>query len=267
MPVSFGCITPHPPLIVPGIGSEEDKKPVKKTIEAMGELAKALELSQPESVVLCSPHSYYIDPSNMGVSIIPVSEGNLHEWGTKEPGMKFENDPELARLIQQETTTAGIPLKTLGNKQYNLDHGVLVPLHYLQHELKGAFLVPVTFSYLPLLTHFAFGQAIGRAASRVNRRVAFIASGDLSHYLKGSHYGYHPEGAVFESMLEDALEKMDPQAVLDIDPHTIERAGECGLRSIVIMLGALDGLKVKPKIYSHEGPFGVGYLVASFQVK
>jgi hypothetical protein len=38
------------------------------------------------------------------------------------------------------------------------------------------------------------------------------------------------------------------------------------LRPVVILLGALNGLKVKPKILSYEGPFGVGYLVAYFEV-
>jgi len=51
-----------------------------------------------------------------------------------------------------------------------------------------------------------------------------------------------------------------------MDAELIERAGECGLRPSIMLLGALDGLKVKPEILSYEGPFGVGYLVASFDV-
>jgi MEMO1 family protein len=203
----------------------------------------------------------------MGISTAAAAEGNLHEWGTSVPGKKFDNDLELVKLIEGEARAAGVPLKTLGAKGYTLDHGVLVPIQFLDHALKGSALVPITFSYLPLKTHFAYGQAIGRAAAKVSKNIAFIASGDLSHYLKGSHYGYHAEGAVFEEQLEKALLEMDSKAILDMDPQIIERAGECGLRSIVIMLGALEGLKVKPKVYSHEGPFGVGYMIASFQVK
>jgi len=267
MPVSFGCIAPHPPLIVPGVGYEKDKKVVQKTITAMEELNLLLALCKPDSVVICSPHSFYIDPSYMGISTAPVSEGNMNEWGTREPGQKYDYDPELIQLIQKETGTAGIPLKTFGDKKYTLDHGVLVPLQFLGKSLEGVPLVPITFSYLPLDSHYAFGQAIGRAAAQIDRKVAFIASGDLSHYLKGSHYGYHPEGEVFESKLEKALSEFDAESILNFDIGLIEKAGECGLRSIIIMLGAMDGLEVKPQILSHEGPFGVGYLIASFQVK
>jgi AmmeMemoRadiSam system protein A len=52
---------------------------------------------------------------------------------------------------------------------------------------------------------------------------------------------------------------------MNLPPEMIERAGECGLRSLVTALGALDGLKVAVDILSYEGPFGVGYLVAALE--
>jgi len=35
----------------------------------------------------------------------------------------------------------------------------------------------------------------------------------------------------------------------------------------LVLLGALSGSDYKPEIYSYEGPFGVGYLVADMKVK
>lgn len=265
--IVFGCIAPHPPLIVPGIGSDLDKQPVVKTISAMKDLADSLALSRPDSIVIVSPHSYYTDQMKMTISFTEFAEGNLHEWGTNIAGHRFENDVELANLILKNARDKDIPVKSIQQNPYNLDHGILVPIHYLSKATKGLPLIPISFSYLPLKSHFAFGQAIRKAAEQSKKRVAFIASGDLSHYLKGSNYGYHPEGAVFEQQLAEALSYINTEAVLNLDPELVERAGECGLRSIVILLGALDGLEVKSKILSHEGPFGVGYMVVSFQVK
>jgi AmmeMemoRadiSam system protein A len=74
-------------------------------------------------------------------------------------------------------------------------------------------------------------------------------------------------GKTFDEKLVAAIASYDTQAVLNLDPELIERAGQCGLRSIVILLGALEGLEVKAEVLSYEGPFGVGYLVASFEVK
>jgi len=129
-------------------------------------------------------------------------------------------------------------------------------------------MVPLTFCCLPLSTHFAFGQAISRAATETGKRVALIASGDLSHrLLPSAPAGYDPQGKVFDETLVDALSRLDTHAVLNLDEDLIEHVGECGLRSIVILLGALQGLSVTPHILSYEGPFGVGYLVASFDIK
>jgi AmmeMemoRadiSam system protein A len=53
---------------------------------------------------------------------------------------------------------------------------------------------------------------------------------------------------------------------LEFGPDFCEKAAECGLKSFQIMAGALDRLAVKSVLLSYEGPFGVGYGVAAFQV-
>jgi hypothetical protein len=45
----------------------------------------------------------------------------------------------------------------------------------------------------------------------------------------------------------------------------VQAAGQCGLRSLVALGGFLGDEAVRdPQIFSYEGPFGVGYLVAGF---
>ena len=105
------------------------------------------------------------------------------------------------------------------------------------------------------------------AAELSRKRVAIIASGDLSHRLiPSAPAGYDPMGKAFDEKLVKAISCLDSKAVLRFEPELIERAGECGLRSIIILLGALEGLKVTPEVLSYEGPFGVGYMVASLEV-
>jgi AmmeMemoRadiSam system protein B len=265
--IVFGCIAPHPPLIIPGIGSERDRKVVSSTISAMEELATILDLSQPEATLIVSPHSYYIENMTMGISKAATATGDLNEWGMMTPKLNLKNDLNLVELIEKEATEAKIPVKSIGQKGYNLDHGVMVPLHFLCNAMKGMPVVPITFSMLSLKTHFAFGKAISTAAQKSQKRVAFIASGDLSHHLKDSGYGHDPMGEIFDERLAKALSLLDINTIINFDSKLVERAGECGLRSIVILLGALDGLKVKPRILSYEGPFGVGYLIAAFEVE
>jgi MEMO1 family protein len=265
--IVFGCLSPHPPLIVPGVGNETDRSVVASTIAALEELKDILLQSRPQAAVIVSPHSYYVENSAMGISGASVSEGSLSEWGSTSPKVKFENDLAIVELIQKEAREAKIPLKSIGQRGYNLDHGVMVPIHFFKAALKGLPLVPVTFSWLPLKTHFLFGKAIAKAAVQSNKRVAFIASGDMSHHLKGSGYGHDAMGEAFDGTMVKALSLLNTEAILNLDTEMIDRAGECGLRSVAILLGALDGLKVKPRVISYEGPFGVGYLVASFEVE
>lgn len=54
--------------------------------------------------------------------------------------------------------------------------------------------------------------------------------------------------------------------IISFDLKLSEKAGECGLRSFMIMAGVLDNYKIKPEILSYEGPFGVGYCTAKIDV-
>jgi len=113
---------------------------------------------------------------------------------------------------------------------------------------------------------YLFGLAVRNAAEAIGRRVALLASGDLSHCLtRLAPAGYNPRGAEFDRELVRLLSVPDVQGIMQMDESLVQEAAECGYRSILMMLGALDGLEVEAEILSYEGPFGVGYLVASFR--
>ncbi|MBI2957219.1 MAG: AmmeMemoRadiSam system protein A [Chloroflexi bacterium] len=261
----FGCIAPHPPLLVPGVGRGQESA-VSSTSRAMHLLAEDLAKSAPDVIALVSPHGSGFSDA-MGVFVGESASGDMTAWGDLTPGAVFENDRPLAAAILDECALTHVPARPIGNDRYVLDHGAMVPLHFLAPRAGGLPLVPLTFSFLALDAHFAFGKAIARASEILDRRLALIASGDLSHRLiAGAPAGYDPMGKEFDRQLIEALRTMDTKAVLNLDPDLVERAGECGLRSVAVLLGALDGLAVKPRILSYEGPFGVGYLVAAFDI-
>lgn len=56
MPIVFTAISPHPPLLLPSVGSEEDKSKVKKTIESLEELGRNLKKVEPDLIIISSPH-------------------------------------------------------------------------------------------------------------------------------------------------------------------------------------------------------------------
>jgi len=54
--LSFACFSPHPPILLPSVGSPEDRKKVKKTIKSLEILGEKLEKINPNSIIISSPH-------------------------------------------------------------------------------------------------------------------------------------------------------------------------------------------------------------------
>jgi MEMO1 family protein len=145
-------------------------------------------------------------------------------------------------------------------------HGFDVPIHFLGQQLPGEVeLEEILVTEPSYQYYYDYGRRIGRETGQTRRRVAVVASGDLSHVLKADGpYGYQAEGPVLDKLIVEAVRRGDAQALLGIDPAVLDKGAECGLRSILFLLGALDGLEATPEVLSYEGPFGVGYLVAKF---
>lgn len=268
--IIFGGISPHPPIIVPAIG-KGDLPRVAKTRSALQFLAETLAGADPDAVVLITPHGPVFSDA---VAIWTVGEmaGSFSNFGAAEPVYTIENDRAFAAAIATEAALLDVPALEFDRntaERYGvppqLDHGLLVPLHFLAAAGLRAPVVPVGMSFLPSDDLYRFGKAVQTAAARTGKRVAVLASSDLSHRLTPeAPAGYHPAGAVFDRELAALLAAGDVMGVLAMDEQMREQAGECGYRSIVMLLGALDGWAIKPEVLSYEGPFGVGYLVGAF---
>lgn len=54
--ISFACLSPHPPLLLPEVGSDTDRATVAATISSLGALGKKLAKIKPRIIVISSPH-------------------------------------------------------------------------------------------------------------------------------------------------------------------------------------------------------------------
>ncbi|TAK36537.1 MAG: AmmeMemoRadiSam system protein A [Chloroflexota bacterium] len=265
MSIVFGCVAPHPPVLLPEVGGS-DARLVSRTAEGFHALARQLHTIRPDVAVLISPHGV-AHADAMGVVASTNLVGDFRMFRAGDLSVRCRNDLDLAAAIHQEAIQLSVPCRISHEPFYQLDHGSLVPLHFLRLALAGVPVIPLTFCKLAHSTHHIFGQAIQTAAEKSGKRVAFIASGDLSHRLSpGAPAGYDPLGKVFDENLVELIRQGNGDAILSLDHDLIHRAGQCGLNSIAVLLGALSGLNWTSQIISYEGPFGVGYLVASFTV-
>ena len=255
----FSGITPHPPIMVPEVGGESIAD-VADSIDAMSELTRRIIESGAESVILISPHAP-LETNSFVAYDGPQVEGDFSLFNA--PGIHFSTqiDEELLRAIMR--TAASEQYEVTRLHQNDLDHGIAVPLYFLLRNGWRGKVVTLGYSFLSNEDHLRFGSCITKAADQVGRRVAFIASGDLSHRLKPqAPAGYNPNAHVFDEQVVDALRSNDPQRIVDIDFDLRRLAGECGYRSMLVAIGASSELPLSCEVLSYEAPFGVGYLVA-----
>jgi AmmeMemoRadiSam system protein A len=229
--------------------------------------ARFLAALEAETVIVISPHATaYADY----IHISPGREahGDFERFGAKAVQVDTAYDEtfsnELTKLCEAEDLAAG----TLGERDPAIDHGTLIPLHFLFREIKGRRprVVRIGISGQALTEHYRLGMLIQRTAETLHRKIAVIGSGDLSHKLKeDGPYGLAPEGKVYDEKIMDVMGRAAFDELFRFPEALCTGAAECGHRSFVTLAGCLDGLSVDAEALCYEGPFGVGYGVCTFR--
>lgn len=254
-------IVPHPPLIIPEVGKGQEKD-VLSTIEAYHRVGREIQALKPQVIILTTPHGPAFD-DYIHVSTQKKLQGSFKQFGAPEVSMDFNSDTELIEKIVDIAHSSGIEAGGLGAQDNLLDHGALVPLYFITRYYSDFSLIRISIAGLPFEQLFLFGYCIQKAVAKTDRRVVFIASGDLSHRLReDGPYGFSKEGPLFDAHLITAIKDDDFKSLITMDEGFCRRAGECGLRSFIMMGGALNGYKLKTNVLSYEGPYGVGYMIA-----
>ncbi|MGI5920943.1 MAG: AmmeMemoRadiSam system protein A [Syntrophomonadaceae bacterium] len=270
--ISYTCLSPHPPLIIPEIGGDSLNQ-VKDTVQGMESLARQMAQAAPDVIVFLTPHGNVFADCLSCLSE-PQLSGNFSSFGHGEIELEHVNDlamiEEIARLAyEQEIEFIGITgqLAREHHLHASLDHGILVPLYYLnQAGLTDTPIVAISIGFLPVLDLYNFGRILARAANNRGRKMAIVASGDMSHRLRDDGpYRFNPDGPRYDETIRTLIIEQNIKEILNLPHSLLENAGECGYRSLVIMLGALDGVEFKSQVFSYQGPFGVGYLTAGFE--
>jgi len=260
-----GIVSPHPPIIVGKIGGREIEK-VRSTIKALESLSNELEKYNPDTIVIMSPHSIF-SPGSFLINDSRSLAGDFQNFGFAELRYSFEGDHDFQAALMEVMNNSAIPFSLTSREvrysgSSDLDHGILVPLHFLASKIKPK-LAPISISDLSLEDHFNVGQCIFKAAKKANKKVVFVASGDLSHRLtKFAPAGHDLMGMEFDSRIVNIFKSGDIMQIFSLSEDMIYRAGECGLRSIAAFAGLASKFKNSIRMLSYEGPFGVGYMVA-----
>jgi AmmeMemoRadiSam system protein B len=252
-------IAPHPPIMVPEVGGEAIRE-VRGSIDAMRELTERINACGAETIVLISPHAP-LEARAFVAYREPQLRGDFANFRAPHATVEAPLDSELLRAIAASAADDGFVVSDI--EDYVMDHGTAVPLYFLlRHGWKGR-LVALGYSFLSNDEHLRFGAAIRRAAESAGRRVAFVASGDLSHRLKpGAPAGYNAQAYLFDEEVVASIRDRTPRRISEIDQNLRKMAGECGYRSMLVAIGVSEGSTPDCEVLHYEAPFGVGYMVA-----
>ncbi len=262
---------PHPPVMIREIGGVRSQQ-LQTSLDTLSFISSELLASEPDCIVFLTPHGNVFRDCLSYLTTTRL-EGDLGDFGW-HARTSLENDLPFMHSLAALAEAKGLPLLAVSkelaeryNLKMHLDHGILVPLYFLQQA--GMRDLPILAISVGLLSNeelYKFGQTIQQASDQLGRRVAVLASGDMSHALKeeGS-YRYHSDGPRFDQTVQQAFQQGDLAAIPEIPPQLRENAQECGFPSIMILIGAMDGYQPEKIKISYEGPFGVGYLSVGFK--
>ena len=103
MPIVFAVISPHPPIILPSVGTAGDRGQVKKTIKSLEKLGKKLKEENPDLIIISSPHSdwgfkvplYFLLRQGFEEARSAKVEVKTYLIGLEEPKFYFQEGKKL----------------------------------------------------------------------------------------------------------------------------------------------------------------------------
>ena len=261
MTIIKSYMVPHPPLIIPEIGKGGEDQ-IKKTTNSYELVAKEISEIKPDTIIIASPHtSMYSDFFHItkGSKV----QGDLSSFGAPQVSFEEQLDEELIDEIESVSKKYKFPAgRTF---EVELDHGTMIPLYFIRKYYNEVKIIVLGLSGLPLIDNYKMGTIIQKAVNNLNKKVVFVASGDLSHKLHSyGPYGFAPEGPEYDKRIMEVCSSTNFKELLNFDESFLDKAAECGHRSFTIMAGTFDGMNVEAVYLSHEDITGVGYGIITF---
>jgi aromatic ring-opening dioxygenase LigB subunit len=255
--IVFGAIAPH--------GNPVYEQPDGPTANGMQELARRLEASGAETIILATPHGTLLDGHFGVVRSAQLSE-HPNQFVDAEHLYEGEGEPELAFACLDTLYHAGLPALGMmfgttaeGGSTMPIDWGAGIPLSFFR---KPAVIVTPCRA-LSNERHVRAGQAL--AAATGDRPVAFVASADHGHgHTHDGPYGYSEHSKPYDDDVQDVVRRNALGELEAWDPERARDAMADSLWQMLMLHGAL-GDSFRAELLSYEAPTYFGMLTAAFQ--
>jgi len=257
-------LIPHPPLMLEEVGGLYSLF-IKKTVISVEKALKEIVQAKPDTIIIITPHSKI---RNNCFSIYAENDlyGDFTKYNVpKNVKVQAQSDVGFIKKLIERLTETSLKLSSL-NPGTKLDHGVTVPLYFLNKAGFEGKIVVINHSEQGIQEHLELGRLIRKVIdSYKDKKFVFIASGSLSHNLKPfAPNEYIPETIEFDKTIIKAFKEGNYNLITGIDRELEEITLQCGYKPIIIGLGIINKTPLNNQVLSYEAPVGVGYLVAEF---
>lgn len=257
--LAFAAYVPHPLMAVPDIGKEHLPK-IRGTMKAYRELSESLYAAKIDTIICVSPHAIQV-PGACTINQRPELRLAFTSFGNLSDVLQLTNDMGMGYSIRESVEDVA-PLVLV--EDVELDYGMSIPLFHLLrgYHPDAVRLLPFgTSTTLSIQQHYDLGVAVNRIVNTTTKRIAVIASGDLSHgATKHAPGGFIPAAHSFNTMVSESIGNQDIRSLLSLSVDQYPGISECGLRPLALLIGILDQRAYRARVLSFETPLGVGYL-------
>lgn len=259
----------------PGITGRSERAPEhlrEPFYEAFHAMRADLEATQPDAImIVAAEHFANFFMNNMPAYAVGMADsyhGPIEDpdW-LRIPKRQAMGDADLSRrLIRNMMQTVDVAYC----EEWSFDHGIMVPLHFLDPENR-LIVIPANINcqgppLTPLARAWAFGEAIRRAADAVPERIALVATGGISHWPATPDSGRINEP--WDRDFLDRWSRNDKDALLSYtDEETYADAGQGGfeIRTFIAAAAAARG-PGSVRFYEPIPIFAVGCTVATMEI-
>ena len=167
------------------------------------------------------------------VHVVDRNRASLYPAGRwRTPYGDLPVDEELARAVSK------IGDVTVDPAAHRNEHSIEVELPIIRQVMEGVAILPIMVRPGPWASDV--GREVARAAMDMERRVAFLASTDLTHY--GPSFGFEPHGR---------------------GPDGIQWAKDVNDRRFIDIVAQLDAGAIVPEADEHRNACGSGAVAAT----
>lgn len=257
----FAGFTPSSPLLLPSI-NEAKMSEVQDTRSAFEELAEELYAVHPDTLVIfAEAKTMYSDA--VSINVADPYTADLSEFGDLGYHKKYHPDFSFIDRLQRHLRKTDLPISL--STDHALSAAMAVPLDILTGHLPNVRIVPVAPCELDAKTHFNVGVALKHIILESNKRIAVIATGDMSHTLsKTAPAGFHKDGKVYDDTILTIFREHNVSGLLQLPESLMKNAHDTSYRQVCMLMGVLDGMYTAPNVLAYDAPFGVGYCVTNF---